>query len=117
MQIDIRGVETVLTDDVKKYARDKVSRLSKYGNRIVGVDVALEEDHNRMESKAAKAKALIKLPGKDIEAIGEGKHIYAAIDDMEAHAKRQLVEHKEKFANKEQTSKTKRIIRRLLRRK
>ena len=114
MQIDIRGVETVLTDEVKAYAREKVSKFSKYEKRIVGVDVALEENHNKNEDSAAKVKALIKIPGKDIEAIGEGKTIFAAIDAMEDHAKRQLSGHKEKFNKREQSSRSKRLIRRLL---
>ncbi len=117
MQVDIRGVETVLTEEVRKYAEEKVAKFSRYEPRIVGVDLGLEEDHNKTEDKAARAKALIKIPGKDIEAIGEGKTIFAAIDAMEEKAKRQLVEHKEKFAKREQTSRSKKLIRRLFRKR
>lgn len=113
MQIDIRGVEMQLTDEIRSYTTEKVSKFSKYEKRIVGIDVGLEENHNKNEDSAAKAKALIKIPGKDIEAIGEGETIFAAIDAMEEHGRRQLLEHKEKFANKEQSSRSRRLIRKL----
>ncbi len=116
MQIDIRGVETVLTDEVKKYAKEKVNKFSKYGIEIIGVDLALEEDHNKTENKAGVAKVLVKIPGKDIAVKGEGKNIFVAIDEMERKASRELRENKGKIKQKSKLSKSKEVVRRLFRR-
>ncbi len=116
MQIDIRGVETVLTDDVKKYAREKTGKLSKYGIDIIGVDLALEEDHNKTEDRAGVAKVLVKIPGKDIVAKGEGKNIFAAIDEMERKTSRELRKVKGKNSPKKRFARSKEAARRLFRR-
>ena len=115
MQIDIRGVETVLTEEVKDYAREKVSKFEKYGVNIIGVDLALEEDHNKTEDKAGLAKVLVKIPGKDIVVRGEGKNVFAAIDEMERRASRELRENKKRLSPK-RFAKSKEIVRRLFRR-
>ncbi len=113
MQIDIRGVETELTEDIKKYATGKTEKFAKYGINIIGVELALEEDHNKTEDKAAFVKALIKIPGKDISAKGEGKNLFAAIDEMEQKASRKLSKYKGKNKQKNKLAKSKEMVRRL----
>lgn len=115
MQVDIRGVETVLTKEVKDYAREKVEKFSKYGIDIIGVDLALEEDHNRTEDRAGVAKVLVKIPGKDIAVKGEGKSVFAAIDEMERKASRELRETKKRLSPK-RFSRSKDVARKLFRR-
>lgn len=116
MQIDIRGVETVLTDEVRKYAEEKVGKFSKYGINIIGVDLTLEEDHNKTEDRAGLAKVVVKIPGKDIAVKGEGKNIFAAIDEMDRKASRELRENKGKTKRRSKLSKSKEAVRRLFRR-
>ena len=116
MQIDIRGVETELTDNIKKYATEKAEKFVKYGINIIGVELALEEDHNKTEDKAGFVKALIKIPGKDIAVKGEGKNLYAAIDKMEERASRELRELKNKNLPKSKLARSKEIVRQLFRR-
>lgn len=115
MKIDIKGFEKILTEEVRKYAEEKVGKFSKYGVNIIGVDLSLEEDHNKMESKAGVARVLVKIPGKDIVARGEGKNVFAAIDEMERKVSREIREHKKKNSPK-RFSKSKDAVRRLFRR-
>ena len=115
MQIDIRGVETVLTKEVKAYANEKVEKFSKYGIEIIGIDLALEENHNKTEDRAGVAKVLIKIAGKDIAVKGEGKNVFSAIDEMERKASRELRETKKKLSPK-RFSRSKDVARRLFRR-
>lgn len=115
MQIDIRGVETVLTKEVKAYAKEKVEKFSKYGVDIQHVDLALEEDHNKTEDRAGVAKVLVKISGKDIAVKGEGKNVFAAIDEMERKASRELRETKKRLSPK-RFSRSKDAARRLFRR-
>ncbi|RJO59942.1 ribosome-associated translation inhibitor RaiA [candidate division WS5 bacterium] len=115
MQIDIRGVETVLTKEVKAYAEEKANKLSKYGVDIMGIELALEEDHNKTEDRAGVAKALIKISGKNISVKGEGKNVFAAIDEMERKASRELRKAKDRKDPK-RFAKSKEVARRLFRR-
>lgn len=117
MQIDVRGVEMDITDDVKTYAEEKLNKLTNYGVKILQIDVGIEEDHNKTEDKAAQAKASIKVAGKNIDASGEGENVYAALDIMVDRAKKQLVEHKERYTKRQQDSRTRKLIRRMLRRR
>lgn len=115
MQVDIRGVETVLTKEVKAYATEKANKLSKYGVNIMGIELALEEDHNKTEDKAGVAKALVKISGKNISVRGEGKNVFAAIDEMERKASRELAKVKDR-KNPKRFAKSKDAVRRLFRR-
>jgi len=115
MQIDIHGHETELTNEVRNYAKSKMEKLGGYGAKIMSIDITLEEDHNKKESKAGQARVLIKIAGKDISVKGEGKHIFAAIDEVERKAKREIIESKERSGKKSKLAKSKEIVRKLFR--
>lgn len=115
MQFKIRGREILLTEEIKKFAEEKANKLTNFGIDVLLVDMVLEEDHNKTENKAARAKMLIDIPGKNIEAVGEGKTIYAAINKAQENAIRQLSERNKKVESKGRFSKSKQIIRRFFR--
>lgn len=115
MQIDIHGHETELSEEVRAYAKKKMEKLGGYGVNILGIDLTLEEDHNKKESTAGQAKVLVKIAGKDISVRGEGKHLFSAIDEIERKAKRELVEIKKRFGQKSKLAKSKEVVRRIFR--
>lgn len=116
MEIKISGHETILTDEVKNYAQEKMNKLGKYNVDILVVDLVLEENHNKTESTAAVAKVFIKMAGKDIEAHGEGKNIFVAVDVVEQRASQQLRKHKEKTTGRVKFKRSKAVIRKIFRR-
>jgi ribosomal subunit interface protein len=115
MQIDIKGHETELSKEVKTYAKKKMEKLGGYGVNILGIELTLEEDHNKKESTAGQAKVLVKIAGRDISAKGEGKHLFSAIDEVERKAKRELVESKKRSGQKSKLAKSKEIVRSIFR--
>jgi len=115
MQFKIRGRGITLAEEVKRFAEEKANKLANFGIDILLVDMVLEEDHNKTEDKAARAKMLIDIPGKNIEATGEGKTIFAAINKAQENAIRQLSERNKKIESKSRFVKGKQIIRRLFR--
>ncbi len=96
MKTTIKGHETYLTPEIKKYAEKKANKLIKYNKSIIAIELTLEEDHNKKERTAAVAKALVQIPGNDISATGEAKNIFAAIDELERKLSRQLDKEKSK---------------------
>lgn len=118
MNLNIRGHEIYLTDDIKKYATDKLDKLCHKYKTIIDIDLVLEENHNKMEKSAAVASALVKIAGKDLAAKSGERTIYAAIDEVERKLDAQL--RKEKGLYHDPTNKrfhkSKELIRKLFRR-
>lgn len=117
MQISVFGHETIITDDLNKYAEEKINKLSKYNNNIIGVEITLEENHHQKnKSKAFIARGLVKIPGNDIKAEASSKTLYSAVDFLEQKLGSQLLKEKGKTKNKSRFSKGKTFIHNLLRR-
>ena len=97
MQTSISSRELKLEDDLTQYTQDKIVKLEKYRNDIIGVEVTLLENHHQKEKKVAFiAKALVKIPGNDIKAESHGKTLFAAVDNLENKLVSQLKKSKEK---------------------
>lgn len=96
MKATIKGHETYLTPEIKKYAEKKANKLIKYNKGIIGVEFTLEENHNKKEKTAAVAKGFIQIPGNDISATAEAKTVFAAIDELDRKLSRQLDREKSK---------------------
>jgi ribosomal subunit interface protein len=117
IKLDVRTNGVELTPELNKYLQDKMDKLCRHYKTIIDAEVSLEENHNLKEATAATASAVVRVPGKDVQAKAEAKTIYAAIDELEGKLKRQLEKDKElHYANvKGRFAKTKRIMRRLFR--
>ena len=95
MQITVTGRHVEITDDVRAYAEDKTSRLSKYYNRIHEIDVVL--DH---ESDQFKVEVIVRAGHKHTFVATEtGPDTFALIDLIVDKLERQLTKHKEKNRN------------------
>jgi putative sigma-54 modulation protein len=114
MQISVFGHETILTDETKKYANEKLKKLIKYQKDIIGMEVTLEENHHQKNKEFAfVAKALVKIPGYDIKAQAEGKTLFAAVDELEKKLGSQLRKNKDR---KVDSSRGKNFLKKLFRR-
>ncbi len=117
MQINIYGHETILTDEVKEYARKKMEKLDKYESGIIGLDLTLEENHHQKNKKMAfLAKGLVKVPGNDIVAEAIDKTLFAAVDQLERRLSVQVRKNKDKQVNKSRFARSKDFFRKFTRR-
>jgi putative sigma-54 modulation protein len=115
MKLNIFGHETILTEDIKKYASHKMEKLDKFDRGIIGVDLTLEENHHGKNKKVAfLAKGLVKIPGRDISAEATDKTLFAAIDDLENKLSAQLRKSKDKLVNKSKFSQSKEFLRKFI---
>lgn len=91
MQLTISGHHLDITDPLRNYVTNKLSKLTRHHDRITNTHVILSVDKNHQ-----KAEATIHISGADLFANSESEDLYAAIDLLTDKLDRQLIKHKEK---------------------
>ncbi len=95
MDIKINAVGFSASAQLEDFIQKKLTRLEKYNDAILGVDVALKlEKDDNLENKVAEVNVNIK--GQDVFAKKNAKKFEEAIDELYDVIKRQLVKIKEK---------------------
>lgn len=91
MNIIISGKHMDLTQNLKDYAEDKISRFPKYLGNISEATVTLS-----VEKYRHKAEVLLKANGSFIQAESTTEEMYASIDDVVEKLARQIRKFKDK---------------------
>ena len=91
MQLNISGHHLDITESIKDYVTNKLSRLERHHDRITSTSVILSVD-----KLIQKAEATVHVSGGEFFANSENEDLYAAIDDLTDKLDRQLIKHKEK---------------------
>lgn len=91
MQLNISGHHLDITDSIREYVTNKLSRLEKHYDRITSTTVILSVD-----KLIQKAEATVHVSGSDIFADAEHEDLYAAIDSLADKLDRQIIKYKEK---------------------
>ena len=101
-KLEITGVHTEATDDIKDYVEKKLGKLDSYMPRhareSVHLEVWLKEEHAK-NKKESTAEVVMFLPGETITAKETTVNIYAAIDIVEQKIKSQLRKYKSQNAD------------------
>ena len=92
MQINITGHHVELTDSMREYAKEKISRLERHFDHVTNVHIILT-----VEKKQQKAEAKMHLSGAEVFAEATNEDMYAAIDALADKLDRQIIKHKEKL--------------------
>jgi len=91
MQMTISGHHLDITDPIRDYVTNKLSKLERHSEQITSTSVILTVD-----KLAQKAEATVHVIGGDLFANAEHEDLYAAIDALTDKLDRQLIKHKEK---------------------
>lgn len=91
MHIDITGHHVDVTDALREYVENKISRIERHYDNVTGVHVVLEVEKERQQ-----AEATVQLPGSRVFAHAVNENMYAAIDALADKLDRQVRRHKEK---------------------
>ncbi len=91
MQLNISGHHLDITDAIRDYVVNKVSKLERHNDKITSINVILS-----VEKLIQKAEATVHVSGGEFFADTEQEDLYAAIDLMIDKLDRQLIKHKEK---------------------
>ena len=96
MKIIISGKQLKITDAIKNYTEEKISRISKYSEAITEVDVVLTVEDTKSEGPIHKADGLVYASGTKIKVEARNDDLYAAIDELSERLERQVRKYKEK---------------------
>lgn len=95
MEIKINSVGFSASSQLEEFVQKKLSKLDKYHDGIIGIDVALKlEKDDKLENKVAEVTVFVK--GQEIFAKKNAKKFEEAVDELYDVLKRQLVKIKEK---------------------
>lgn len=91
MQMTISGHHLDITNPMRDYVTNKLSKLERHYEQITSITVMLT-----IEKLQQKAEATVLVSGAELFAISEHLDMYAAIDALADKLDRQLIKHKEK---------------------
>ncbi|MGA0973957.1 MAG: ribosome hibernation-promoting factor, HPF/YfiA family [Sedimenticolaceae bacterium] len=91
MQLNITGHHIDITDSMRAYVEEKITKLERHFDHVTNVHVILTVEKNEQ-----KAEATVHVSGNDIFADASNDDMYAAIDALIDKLDRQVIKHKEK---------------------
>ena len=95
MKLSIHGRKITLTDAIKKYAEEKISRVEKFNDSILKIDATLAASKLKT-GNAHVTEILAYLSGSTLKATATETDLYASIDKAVDIMENQLKKHKEK---------------------
>ena len=91
MQMTISGHHLDVTDPIRDYVTNKLSKLERHSRQITSIVVILTVD-----KLSQKSEATVHITGGELFANAERDDLYAAIDALSDKLDRQLIKYKEK---------------------
>ena len=96
MKIIVSGKQLKITDAIRNYTEEKISKIFKYTDAITEVDVVLTVEQKKSEGEVHKADGLVYASGTKIKIEARNTDLYAAIDELSERLERQVRKYKEK---------------------
>ena len=97
MKINLSGHHIEITDSLRTFVEDRMSKLNRHYDNITSGQVTLTVIKERMT-----AEAVLNISGGELHASAENTDMYAAIDQMVEKMIRQVQKHKEKLVARKQ---------------
>jgi putative sigma-54 modulation protein len=94
MQVSVTGHHVDVTDSLRNYVEEKISKLKRHFDNVTDVHVILT-----VEKLEQKAEATVQISGAKLYADDVQEDMYQAIDNMVDKLDRQIIKHKEKITN------------------
>jgi putative sigma-54 modulation protein len=94
MQINITGHHIDVTEPLRAYVSEKMTKLQRHFDHVTNVHVVLT-----VEKQGQKAEATVHVSGADLVAQSATTDMYASIDGLVDKLDRQILKHKEKVSD------------------
>ena len=91
MNLTVTGHHVEVTNSMRNYVTDKLSRIQRHSENLSNIHVILSVEKSRQ-----KAEATIQMAGQKLYADTTQPDMYASIDLLIDKLDRQLIRHKEK---------------------
>lgn len=90
--IAITGRNVMVTDPMKDYALEKLSKLNRFGNRVIDIDVIM--DIQKLEHRV---DIVMKVDQVVIKSSANSDNMYASIDKATYRLQQQLIRYKDRI--------------------
>jgi putative sigma-54 modulation protein len=119
MQINVQGKGMELTNALRDYAIKKLNKIEHFFHNIQKVEIELEVNKIKEESKRQIARVTVWASGTAIHATEASGDMYASIDMIIDKLDHQMKKYKEKLIDERRrsSSKTKYFLRRIFTRR
>jgi ribosome hibernation promoting factor len=96
MEITVSGKHLDITDAIREYAEQKVSKLDTFYDQILNVEVIADKDH----ANEYEIEIIVHVGHHEpFIATKRGDDLYVTIDQARDKLERRLAEHKQKVKN------------------
>lgn len=95
MNLTISGHHLEVTPALRNYVLDKLDRVSRHFDQLVGVGVTLSVEKSKEKERRHHAQINVRVKGRDIPVEGVGEDLYAVIDGLMDKLDRVICSHKE----------------------
>lgn len=96
MNLTISGHHLEVTPAIREYVQNKLTRLTRHFDNIIGITVILGIENQTAKEKRQRAEINLHMKGKDLHAESFAEDLYAAIDTLMDKMDRQVIKHKDK---------------------
>ncbi len=93
-----RGVE--LDEPLRKYATEKLTRVERFFDRIIKMEVELRHERNPRVKDPDRVEIKVKTPRETLRVHGEGLDHFAAIDVAADRLEAQVKKHKDRLLSR-----------------
>ena len=100
MRLSIKGRNIELTPALKEYATEKLGKMTKIFDQIMGITVILSVEKNPSITNNQVAEVSVILKKGRIQAKEASESMYASIDLLADKVERQIKKHKTKLINR-----------------
>jgi putative sigma-54 modulation protein len=98
-KLEINGVHTVATPELRKYVTKKIGRLDRYAPKTLRESIHAEvflKEGNAQDKNKCTCEVVVHLPQEAITVREATVNMFAAVDIVEAKLKNQLTKYKER---------------------
>ena len=96
MQIEVKGRNTPVTDDLREYVDRRFRKIGRQVSELARLEVELREERNPAIAESHRAEVTLVLKGATLRACDGGRDARQAINLCEAELSRQVKRHREK---------------------
>ena len=97
MNLILKGRGVDLNDRLRGYADEKLTRVQRFFERIIKMEVELSHESTARASDRHRVEVTVKTPGETLRAHGGGTDFFAAIDQAADHLETQVKKLKSRF--------------------
>lgn len=96
MNLTISGHHLEVTQALREYVLNKLSRVLRHFDQVVDVNVLLTVEKQKEKARRQRAEVTLHVKGREIFVENSHEDLYAAIDELMDKLDRQVCRHKDR---------------------